>query len=415
MLILRVFFGWKVVATAFTTAVFSYGIGFYGPSVFLYALHELHGWTVTSISAAITTHFLISAAMVLLLADAHRRFGVAAVTRGAVVISGIGLLGWGLAAAPWQLFGAAVLTGTGYAATSGAAMIAMVSPWFNRGRAAALSHALNGASVGGIVFVPLWMALIGTIGFASASALVSAAMLAVVWPLAGRYLRPTPESMRLAPDGDPMEPAGAQPPTRSAALLRTLVRDQGFITLSTAFALALFAQIGLITHLVTRLAPALGDAMAASAVTLATVCAVAGRLLLAALIGNFDRRRVAAANLAMQACGAMLLAFGSTLAALLTGCVLLGLGIGNLISLPPLIAQAEFHPADVPRIVGLVTALNQAAFAFAPAAFGALRDAIGSYTTPFALAAAVLLAAGGVLLLGRGHAAPLAGNTPSPQ
>jgi hypothetical protein len=135
---LRVFFGWKVVAAAFTTAVFSYGIGFYGPSVFLYALHERHGWTVAAISAAITTHFLFSAALVVFLADAHRRFGVAAVTRAATVFSGLGVLGWGMAQAPWHLFAAALLTGTGYAATSGAAIISMVSPWFIRRRAAAV-------------------------------------------------------------------------------------------------------------------------------------------------------------------------------------------------------------------------------------------------------------------------------------
>ncbi len=50
------------------------------------------------------------------------------------------------------------------------------------------------------------------------------------------------------------------------------------------------------------------------------------------------------------------------------------LGVGNLISLPPLIAQREFRPADVVTVVALVTAINQAVFAFAPAIFGGLRD-----------------------------------------
>jgi len=34
-----VFFGWKVVATAGTVATFTFGIGYYGPSVFLNVLH----------------------------------------------------------------------------------------------------------------------------------------------------------------------------------------------------------------------------------------------------------------------------------------------------------------------------------------------------------------------------------------
>ncbi|WP_163202631.1 MFS transporter, partial [Citrobacter koseri] len=72
--------------------------------------------------------------------------------------------------------------------------------------------------------------------------------------------------------------------------------------------------------------------------------------------------------------------FGTGLAPLVLGCVFFGLGVGNLISLPPLIAQKEFARADVGTVVALVTAINQAVFALAPVMFGALRDASDSYT-----------------------------------
>ena len=39
-----IFFGWQVVAAAFVVAVFSWGINFYGPSVYLHALHAREGW-----------------------------------------------------------------------------------------------------------------------------------------------------------------------------------------------------------------------------------------------------------------------------------------------------------------------------------------------------------------------------------
>ncbi len=55
---------------------------------------------------------------------------------------------------------------------------------------------------------------------------------------------------------------------------------------------------------------------------------------------------------------------------LLLGCAIFGLGVGNLIVVPPLIAQAEFDPVDVGGVVALATAFNQALFAVAPAAFG---------------------------------------------
>ncbi len=78
----RLFFGWRVVGAAFAIVVLSWGAGFYGPPIFLGALHEAHGWSLPLVSAAITVHFLLGAALVARLAGLHRRFGVASVTRG---------------------------------------------------------------------------------------------------------------------------------------------------------------------------------------------------------------------------------------------------------------------------------------------------------------------------------------------
>jgi cyanate permease len=177
-------------------------------------------------------------------------------------------------------------------------------------------------------------------------------------------------------------------------------RDRRFATLSIAFALGLFAQIGLVAHLVTRLAAEFGPIDAAAAVSLTTACAVIGRLLLGACVGTTDRRVVAAVNLVMQACGAVLLALGSSGAVLLAGCVLFGLGIGNLLTLPPLIAQQEFAPAQVGRVVAPVTAVNQAVFAFAPVLLGLLYGAMHGYAVPFAVVALVQVIAAVFVLLG---------------
>jgi MFS family permease len=395
------FFGWKVVATAFTVATFAWSFGFYGPAVFLNTLHQQHGWSVSIISTAITAHYLVSAMLTARLRNLHRRYGIASVTRFGITALTLGVVGWSLASAPWQLFAAAVVTGAGWSATNAAAINAMVAPWFNRRRALALSHAYTGSSVGGVVFTPLWVALIAQFGFVAAASLMAAVTLAVLWPLIGRYLGVTPATQGLHPDGDGNVTATAplhdpRPSLRFAAL----ARDRRFITISVAFALGLFAQIGLMAHLVTRLAPVFGTANAAASVSLATLCAVLGRYLLGVLMGS-DRRLAAMGNFWMQAVGTACLAFGTGPIMLLLGCVLFGLGIGNLVLLSPLIAQREFPPGDLDHIVALVTAVNLSVFAFAPALFGLLREASGSYTAPFLLAAAAQLLAGAIVLLGR--------------
>jgi Major Facilitator Superfamily len=228
-------------------------------------------------------------------------------------------------------------------------------------------------------------------------------MVVTVWWLAGRYLRPTPVGMGLAPDGDelgtensraPASPGERRPPMPPGA---AVWRDRRFAILAGAFALGLFAQIGLVAHLFSLLAPGLGAAGAGAVVSLTTACAVAGCTLLGALLPvRADRRIAAAANFAVQVAGsfALLSSSGTSVPLLLAGCVLFGLGVGNMISLPPLIAQAEFARADVARVVALV-------FAFTQAVFGLLRDAADAGWAPVLAAALSQAGAAGVVLAGR--------------
>ena len=75
------------------------------------------------------------------------------------------MCGWSLAQAPWQLYGAALVSGSGWVALGPAAVNALIAPWFARRRPAALSMAYNGASLGGVLFSPLWVFLIAQAGF----------------------------------------------------------------------------------------------------------------------------------------------------------------------------------------------------------------------------------------------------------
>jgi predicted MFS family arabinose efflux permease len=131
------------------------------------------------------------------------------------------------------------------------------------------------------------------------------------------------------------------------------------------------------------------------------VCAVIGRTLAGWWIGNRDRRVAAAVNFAIQIVGVLLLTVGSGWVQLTIGCILFGLGIGNLTSLPPLIVQKEFNREDVMTVVALVVAINQAVFAFAPAVVGAFRDVTTSYMVPFGIVACAQLLAMTIVLLGR--------------
>ena len=142
----RAFFGWKVVVVAFFTALFSWGLGFYGTGVYLVELRAQHGWPIALISSAISMYYVVSAGLITFVGDAFARFGPRRVVLGGGVALGGGVLSLAWISHPWQLYVSFAVMAVGWAATSGSAVNAIVAPWFEKKRGLAISLALNGAS-----------------------------------------------------------------------------------------------------------------------------------------------------------------------------------------------------------------------------------------------------------------------------
>jgi hypothetical protein len=394
-----------VVGAAFVLAFFGWGLGFYGPPVYLHAVREARGFSLAVVSTAVTVHYLAGAIVVANVPALYRRFGLPAVTVGAAILLAAGICGWAMAREPWQLFAATVVSGAGWAAMGGVAVNAIVSPWFVRTRPVALGTAYNGASFAGLIFSPLWVFAIALMGFPAAAAAIGVATIVTVGLLAGKFFARTPQQMGLSPDGDA---AGVPSKSVTSPLARPLPgsliwRDLGFITLAAGAALSLFAQIGLITHLYSLLVPALGTQWAGLVMGIGTGAGMGGRMMVGwAMPVGADRRLVACLSCSVQIAGtlALIAAAGTNIPLLLAGVLLFGVGIGNVTSMPPLIAQVEFVKDEVPRVVALVVAIGQATYAFAPAAFGLIRE-LSNGTYVFAGAALVYLIAIGALLAGR--------------
>lgn len=385
------FFGTRVLAATFVLAMFGWGLGFYGPPLYLHAVQTRTGWSVPLVSGAVTAHFLAGTLVVANLSRLYRGLGVPGTTLAGALCLACGILGWSRAAHPAALYVAALVSGAGWVAMGAAAVNALIAPWYVRRRPWALSVAYNGASVGGVLFAPLWAVLISSWGFERAALLLCTLMVAVVAVLAARVYAHTPRSLGQHPDGE------AQPAAVSGVASRPdvpdLWRDRRFLTLAAGMSLGLCAQIGLLAHLYSMLAPVLRADVAGWAVGSATAWAIGGRMLAVRLMGpGTDRRRVAGLFYGLQMAGVAVLVLALAHPAVAwVGIALFGLGIGNATSLPPPIAQHEFSARDAARVVPLAVALSQAAYSAAPLAFGALR-ASGDAGLAF-FAAAMLLQA----------------------
>jgi MFS family permease len=384
---LLLYHGWLVVAAAFLVALYGFGLGFYGPGIYLVALNTLHGWPISELSSAITTYYVLGATMLFFwVGPFFERYGARkVVVVGTIAMTG-GVMLLALISRPWQVYAAFAVMSVGWATMSGAAINIIVAPWFDRRRGLALGWALNGASAGGIIIAPLLTFLTARFGFALAIVPVAASMLATLIPIAMVVLRP-----RRADECDPVErgddlDTGAQSSPASALKasgfrLTTLLRSGVFISISTPFAIGLTAQVGFLTHQIGLLSPTIGTVAAGWAVSLTTFAAVLGRVVTGFIADRFDRRVVACGNFIVQMLGMAILATATAPAMLYLGCALFGLGVGNTTSLPGLLVQQEFPKQHFSRIVSLVVAINQFSFAFGPSLLGQLERAEGSYTT----------------------------------
>jgi len=156
--------GWRIVAACFLLATFGWGLGFYGQGVYLAELHRLHGWPTSLISTATTFFYLFGAVLVALSAKRCDRSvrATACSWRG----------GDGRRRRPDRRDYRAVAALRRQRAAG--IRLGRHQPrrhqqyarlWFDRKRGMAISLALNGASFGGIVGVPLLVAAIEGSGF----------------------------------------------------------------------------------------------------------------------------------------------------------------------------------------------------------------------------------------------------------
>ncbi|MCM2459024.1 MFS transporter [Pseudomonas sp. CG7] len=369
------FFGKTVLACTFILAMIGWGIGFYGPPIYMQAVMERTGWPIAEVSTAVTVHFLSGTLVIANLPRLYARFGIPTITLLGSIVLGIGVNTWAQANQLWVLYAGAVCSGIGWVTLGAAAVNTLIAPWYVKERPKALGKAYNGASLGGVIFSPLWVWLIERFGFAAAALAISVVAVLLIGAFAFLVFNKSPQGLGQHPDhADQPELVPASASAAPWTALQTL-RSASFRSLAAGMSLGLFAQIGLIAHLYSMLVGRMGAHDASFAMGLATASAMGGRYVAARLMTQgMNRRQLACLGYAIQMLGTlMLLGLDLHPTVAWIAVVLIGSGIGNATSLPPLIAQVEFSREHTARVIALMVAISQATYAFAPALFGLLR------------------------------------------
>jgi MFS family permease len=390
--------GWPVVLACFCTAVFAWGFGFYGQSVYFADLHATYGWPASLIASATTVYYLIGG---LLLAYVHRamaRLGPRLLLASGAIVLGLGAIWLGHAQAPWQLYAAGIVMAIGWAATTTTAIATTLAHWFDRRRGLALSLALNGASAGGFIVTPILARIVHRLGLQQGVTLLVAIGLVILLPMILAGVGRVPSAVRPTQAGSAAGPDAEWLP--AFANQAEVLRSARVWSIAAPFALALAAQVGFIVHQLAFLRPHLGNAGAANAVAATAFAAAAGRLAMAPVIDRMNQRVASAASFVSQAMGlALMLALPDQPAALYIGSIVFGLSVGNVITLPALIVQREFASQSFGLVIGLISMLGYTLLAFGPTLLGVARDATGGYGAALLLCIALQLTGAVVVLI----------------
>ena len=125
--------GWRVVLVCFVMAALVWGFGFYGHGFYLAELQRRHGWPASLMGGASTLYYLVSALLVVFIADAMRRFCVrACVIAGAFALAG-SVASLPFVAEPWQVIAAYLVMALAWATMSLGAINTILGLWFALG------------------------------------------------------------------------------------------------------------------------------------------------------------------------------------------------------------------------------------------------------------------------------------------
>jgi MFS family permease len=399
------FYGWYIVGAVFVIQTVSCGLIFYNLSILLKAFVANNGFSVSATSTATASFFLAGGIAGLGVGWLMDRYDPRIIITFGSCCAALALAGAGHVTALWQLYAFYILFGIGNAAVAVIPGTTLVARWFDRGRSRAIAYASTGLSLGGIVFTPVSVTLIQRLGLTEATYWLALVLVLGVVPVAWVFLRPSPASMGLAPDGDePRRAADGSIVPPDGIAFDIAIRSRFFILCTLAYVFSMMAQVGSLAHQFRLVATRTGDDhVAALAVSVMAAASVMGRLVGGSVLSRVSSKRYLLGVFMLQGVSFALFAFAEGTTALLIVSAMFGATVGNLQMMQPLIMAEAFGLKAYARILSLAQMITTCANSMGPALLGFLYERGGGYELAYLvitgsslLGIAALIAAGPV-------------------
>jgi MFS family permease len=393
------YYGWCIVATTFCMALVSMGTRS-GFGVFVLPMSEEFGWNRGTISLAAAIGALVSGLSQPFLGRLYDRLGGRRLILASLILSCVCTML--LALTTHILFLILLFGGVLSIAMGGSSLTttsALLTKWFHRYRATAVSLNAAGASVGGLVLVPLTVYLIDLMGWRMAWVVLGLLLLLLVVPLAWVLLKDDPAELGLLPDGAPHPVHGSQTAPVRAGPLEVEYWQQSFRSrpmwqLCGGYFVCGFTIALISTHFVPfAIERGMSPATAATAFGLMSGLNVVGVLAVGALADRGGRKNLLGLVYGLRGCAyvALLLAPGAW--SLWSFVVIMGFSWWATLPLTSALTAEVYGLKHLGILNGLAFTGHQIGGALSIQLGGTLRDLTGSYDLPFAIAGLLLFVA----------------------
>ncbi|MEX2081325.1 MAG: MFS transporter, partial [Dehalococcoidia bacterium] len=330
-----VFYGWYIALACSLLMLVGVGVGYYGLAVYLKPLQEAHGWSNTAVSAATGLYFSVAGLTSAFIGPRIDRHGPMRFMAVGLVLNAVSAGAIGFVNELWQLYVVYAVLAFGFGISSGVAVNAIMTRWFIRQRAKAMSISSTGVSLGGVVIPPLASVLIDAGGIELAATVLAIAVVVVSVPVLALVIAWDPAQMGLKPDGN-LGPAPANPRVSEESQMRYWGRREALGTMAfwsvlIAFLLVLTAQTGFVIHQISFLEERLGSRNeAALALSTTAMGSIIARLIVGLFADAMDKRWLTAGLFVIQGTAVLLVLATENVAATYLLTLTFGFTIGNI-------------------------------------------------------------------------------------
>lgn len=392
--------GWKpLVAGMVGTACGASPIPFNVLPLVLGPVHQEFGWTFAQIAAGVTVFGLIASLLAPVYGAWADRYGVRRVALLSLAAFALSFAAFWFVPSSlggWYAFWAVLgIVGIGSTPVTWSRAISM---WFARNRGLALGLMLMGTSLSALI-VPqvVTRAMAATGDWRIAFPVAALFPLLIALPVAFFWFREPRADQR------PAEIVAANG-VLSGVTLRQALRGRHFWILWLSILIIAMAYGGAHIHMAQIVAlHGFSPATAASTLGVVALGILSGRLLVGLLFDRFWAPAIAFPAMLLPALACWLLAgTGGSLGMVMAGGFLLGFAAGTESDVIAFMAARYFGMANYGRIYGALYMPFGIGSAISPILYGVVRDRTGSYDAML-MAATVMFAIGGALLLGLGR------------